>query len=461
MGSDNKYLVFQAPVLVLLHVPPLVEIAAVCPGEVGGVIDDCRPLALEELIQFQVCLCIYRVAEQLGEEGTEQRFSVNLDVVFLKVPADVPEGGPGLGVHFKHQAYMVCGCRVRHHHFCADAFNRGRLQPETVGGLAAHVEAFQAPGIVEQLVIAKCFAKRVFDPARIALLISYIEKLSHTTFEGNYFSTGFILTRSLYDYKLGKDKQRDGTIYTLENSNDIVRNPNINKRFWYLVNGKESFYLFDQKLVINNSFFLSNIGTSWKRYFDSYFLKSVLYGNDIAFRTIGPNQVSIMNADSIEFVKIENSWKLRDYNYLKKFIDFKISVGQKVKSALIYYIARCSRESTSSIIWLPKKKDEKNISKVLPTKSCIFSPVLSILSTSQEESIMRILSSDGVTVIDKSGKIIYHGGIVDLNAGITKGLAGTGETAARILSDNGIAIKISQDGNIKIFYSIQEKPFIF
>lgn len=64
---------------------------------------------------------------------------------------------------------------------------------------------------------------------------------------------------------------------------------------------------------------------------------------------------------------------------------------------------------------------------------------------------MRILSSDGVTVIDKSGKIIYHGGIVDLNAGITKGLAGTGETAARILSDNGIAIKISQDGNIKIF----------
>ena len=50
MGSDNKYLVFQAPVLVLLHVPPLVEIAAVCPGEVGGVIDDCRPLALEELI---------------------------------------------------------------------------------------------------------------------------------------------------------------------------------------------------------------------------------------------------------------------------------------------------------------------------------------------------------------------------------------------------------------------------
>ena len=61
MGSDNKYLVFQAPVLVLLHVPPLVEIAAVCPGEGGG-------------------------------------------------------------------------CRVGHHHFCADTLKRGRLQPEAVGG---------------------------------------------------------------------------------------------------------------------------------------------------------------------------------------------------------------------------------------------------------------------------------------------------------------------------------------
>ena len=45
-------------------------------------------------------------------------------------------------------AYMVGGCRVGHHHFCAAALNRGRLQPEAVGGLAAHVEAFQAPGIV-------------------------------------------------------------------------------------------------------------------------------------------------------------------------------------------------------------------------------------------------------------------------------------------------------------------------
>ena len=62
MWSDHKDLIFQALVLVLLHIPPLVEITAVCPGEVGGVIDHNSPLTFEELIHFQVGLCIDRIA---------------------------------------------------------------------------------------------------------------------------------------------------------------------------------------------------------------------------------------------------------------------------------------------------------------------------------------------------------------------------------------------------------------
>lgn len=63
MGSNHKYLVFQAFVLILLHIPALIEIAAICPGKVGGVIDDHRTLTFEELIHFQIGLCIDRVSE--------------------------------------------------------------------------------------------------------------------------------------------------------------------------------------------------------------------------------------------------------------------------------------------------------------------------------------------------------------------------------------------------------------
>ena len=62
MGRNHKDLVFQALVLVLLYIPALIEITAICPGEVGGVIDHHRTLTFEELIHFKVGLCIDRVA---------------------------------------------------------------------------------------------------------------------------------------------------------------------------------------------------------------------------------------------------------------------------------------------------------------------------------------------------------------------------------------------------------------
>lgn len=84
MGSYHKYLVFQALVLILLHIPALIEITAVCPGEVGGVIDYHRTLTFEELVYFQVGLCINRVAEQLRQERPGQGFSINKP--FIAIP---------------------------------------------------------------------------------------------------------------------------------------------------------------------------------------------------------------------------------------------------------------------------------------------------------------------------------------------------------------------------------------
>ena len=63
MGSNHKYLVFQALVFVLLHIPALIEITAVCPGKVGGVIDYYRTLTFEELVHFQVGLRVDRIAK--------------------------------------------------------------------------------------------------------------------------------------------------------------------------------------------------------------------------------------------------------------------------------------------------------------------------------------------------------------------------------------------------------------
>ena len=47
MRSNHKYLVLQAPVLILFYITALIEITAVGSGKIGSVIDNRRALAHE------------------------------------------------------------------------------------------------------------------------------------------------------------------------------------------------------------------------------------------------------------------------------------------------------------------------------------------------------------------------------------------------------------------------------
>ena len=72
-----------------------------------------------------------------------------------------------------------------------------------------------------------------------------------------------------------------------------------------------------------------------------------------------------------------------------------------------------------------------------------------------------MLSSDGATVIRDTGEIEAFGCMVDMSGAEPTGIKGTGETAAGILAKNGFAIKISQDGTIKVFLNGRDKAIKF
>jgi len=147
-GSKNKYLIFQVLVFSFLHIPALIEIAAVCSGKICRFIDYHRPLTFEELVHIEVGLRVNGISQKLGDKAPCHFLAVDQDALVGKVTGDVPERGCGLRVHFKHQLCNICRFRVRLHHFCADALNGGRLQLEAVGGRAAHVKTVLAAGIV-------------------------------------------------------------------------------------------------------------------------------------------------------------------------------------------------------------------------------------------------------------------------------------------------------------------------
>jgi len=147
---------------------------------------------------------------------------------------------------------------------------------------------------------------------------------------------------------------------------------------------------------------------------------------------------------------------MRDYNVITKILIDKTNIEVRIINCLLFYLLYCSQNEISTIIWIPEKEDE--IGQYLLQKYEFIKEDISICNDDNTELLIRIISSDGASIIGKDGKLKYYGCIVNLEkVGKEKQQAsGTGENAAKILSDNGTAIKVSKDGLIKIFFNSGE-----
>lgn len=297
--------------------------------------------------------------------------------------------------------------------------------------------------IFAKMIVSNIISSKSYSPDKFYNLISLMEKLSNATFEGTYFPTGLIVTSNSNPYKLG--------LYEFEKKTTIKY---LTKRQWFLADGNDSFYLVDTDLgsrgiyrkpiIVFNNFI--------KRYFDTYYLDGIISSSDFIVRTVGPNEISISNSDCKEFVKIENIWRYRHPKNITSLLIDALKIEYEFAYAILYYTLKCSRNHISSIIWIPNdiQKIDNSITdnKVRIWKNCI-----NILREEDEVLFDKVLASDGACVLDKSGNVLYDSVFVDMSKSKTTigKLAGSGETATKILASNGVSIKISQDGTIKIY----------
>ena len=300
--------------------------------------------------------------------------------------------------------------------------------------------------VLSKTLISYIMSTAAFKKSYIFSWLEKLEKLSNTTFEGVYFSTGVIFTRRME--QILANKTGDYKCFPALNSFPIIDFQNDYKRCWYLADGDINFYIADKKGEV------SNLITIFRKkdYFDNYFLKGFIKGQDIVFRSLGRGELSIINKDGIEIIKRENEWKIRSVDSMIRFFIDNCSMNNSTAKAISYYIIQCSRNHKSSIFWVPKKENEKAIiNKLIIQKEDMQNANFYITKTEYEQLFMRIFTSDGANIISKDGKLLYCGAIVNLRTVKSSGLKGTGESAAEILGMNGVCVKISQDGKIKIF----------
>ena len=297
-------------------------------------------------------------------------------------------------------------------------------------------------------IVSKYVSAGSYNSYKINYYIQKFNALRTTTFEGKSFSTGLIVTKSLYNYKNQREKNcAVGSLLKLRSPRHIYED--INTRFWYLIDGHSAFYLSNLKGTIPYIFeYKDQMSYDVHRFSSS----GAIMGRDIMLRTESGRELSIITSKGIEFIYQENTWRYRDYKWLEKQIDKVIHLHSGLFDAIMHYILYCSKNDISSILWIPSSTDVKEIDKYISSKHSHFYSSIKIQDPDSEGIFKRFLSSDGATTINSEGKLLYYGCIANLTAEQSNNPKGTGETAASILAKNGVVFKVSQDGTIKIFF---------
>ena len=293
-----------------------------------------------------------------------------------------------------------------------------------------------------------------YNPYIIYNLIDKFNAIRSTTFEGKYLNTGLILTNSFFEYKNENESNRSGTLIKLKQRPYQKLTDRIDNRFWKMADGKSSFYIASCINPIRYMFFYD---TTDKDYVDLMVLKGTLHKNDLLFRTFQGRELSIINGANQEFIYQQNVWRYRDHNAFKNLLKKNIggNTSETVLNSLIKYILLLSKNDTSSILWIPIREVQEDRIK----SSVSFSDdEINICNKAQEPLIMNLMTSDGAVQIDRQGKIIKYACIAVMEDVERNKAKGTGEQAAKNLARNGIAIKISQDGTIKLFLNSEDDP---
>lgn len=331
----------------------------------------------------------------------------------------------------------------------------------TLSHSAAHRFSSKPHQFGDELVefaISKSFSKGYYDHRSVQQLIEVFHNLSTTRFEGRNFTTGLVLTRSFYAFEQKGNHTREGTLFPLTESRKLSPADPIEKRFWYLADGQSSYFVAGPSLEVGNLFMADASRQVARSFVDDYTLSKTVMGGDVLFRVTSQAELSITGSRGIEFNFKEGRWRVRNLLEIARLVQVTLSVSETFVQRFLFFVFYLSRRRLSSILWVPT--DLKQVDALLLSKNQLTATPFSITNERHTQTLIRLLSSDGAAIFTTNGELWSFGSIVDISNVAISGMKGTGESVAAVLGKNGVAVKVSQDGTIKVFLNAMPSPMI-
>ncbi len=301
--------------------------------------------------------------------------------------------------------------------------------------------------------VSRVIAKSIVDDddsnkiLKVARFIETLERWSGETYEGHRIAVSIGIDMN--------DIDSDGPTFEEYTKNDFSK---------VLTNGYDTLVEFS---VGNNFIGYQTLNISPEIHNSPFryttFSKYTEGNNKIALVLNRNGEILIFKSGNLFFAKRRGDWRLFAYNSVLRQLAFKSrKLDRKLMESLYESILDVSFARTGACIGIVQQSKYKTFSndervndsdyfgKNESDKTKVLLTAINNATFQSTDRRLRqeILGIDGAVVLNATGKFISAGAILKLEAGSD---GGARLAAAKTLKDYGLSVKISADGEIKVF----------
>ena len=317
---------------------------------------------------------------------------------------------------------------------------------------------------LEHLVVTRFIRKgrnatNFFMPSQVLHLLS---ELTLKRYEGSACTSGFVYVSDLDDFKGHISR---GGVYAVDEFKDEELSPTLeffdSPASYRYVDGKNAFYVADNQGRIAGVVRLLDPATFPRsfRAVNAHLIPLLTAPGSRGWvgRAGDRLEVDVVVAESVLLRRTAGHWQFIDLAILRNLIKIA-GCNEAVTGAIVRLLLLCAEIGKGTVILIPEKDQRFPRSVGRIDESALGRDLSRLVRGETVEDAERkgiavgLLTSDGLTTISSSGRIVRAGDIIDTSSAKGHGEVGGGRTQAAVAaSDYGLAIKVSEDGPLSVY----------
>ena len=329
-------------------------------------------------------------------------------------------------------------------------------------GYAAHFRTALLASIMD-ITVARSLRgdhRKAFWP--IQQLIQLLKSLSYQRYEGTPATTGFIVHRTSLPDLRKLVSLRGHTLIPLQPSQTISSNFFDNPLTYRFIDGSNLFFIANISMQVTGVIRTSNAETSNDverlTYREIFSLVRSAGAGAFAVTVNASSEIEVLINPEKILVRRKGSWAIFDPDIIRSFLAG--SMDATGADDLLWTIYALSKSRHGTVILIHEQAASQlavlkkgSVGGDDPIGRLLISRVKgrSIGDLKRAGTLLRILSSDGITIFNRNGRLVETGFIIDTSHAHEVVSGGGRTTAASAASMFGKVIKVSQDGPIELY----------